>query len=420
MEGFQYRKGELYCEGVPLRRLAKEFGTPLYVYSQGHVVGQYESLDRALSGLEHLICCSVKANGNLGLVRAMANAGAGFDVVSGGELYRVVRAGGDPRRCVFAGVGKSREEIEYGLRLGIYSFNVESEPELRRIAAVARGMGRRAPIAIRVNPGVDPETHHYISTGKHTSKFGISIGRALEVYREAEGLAGIEIRGVQMHIGSQITKLGPFVLAIEKIAPLVERVRKLAPATLRFVDVGGGLGIRYRNERPPTAGEFARAVVPALRELGLRILFEPGRFIVGNGGVLVTRVAHVKVTPVKRFVIVDAAMNDLIRPSLYGSWHEIVPVVRGRNRGTMTADVVGPVCESGDFFAQGRRMARVEEGEWLAVMSAGAYGMAMASNYNARPRPAEVLVSGGRYEVVRRRESMKDLVAGETVPQWLG
>jgi diaminopimelate decarboxylase len=409
----------MFCEGVALRRLAEEFGTPLYVYSQGHVVGQYESLDGALAGIDHLICCSVKANGNLALVRAMANAGAGFDVVSGGELYRVVRAGGDPRRCVFAGVGKTREEIEYALKLGIYAFNVESEPELRRIAQVAGRMGRRAPIALRVTPGVDPDTHHYIATGKHGSKFGISIRQALDVYREAARLDGIEIRGVQMHIGSQITKSAPFVLAIKKIRPLVERVRELAPGTLRFFDVGGGLGIRYRRERPPTAVEFARAVTPQLCTLGLRIVLEPGRFIVGNGGVLLTRVAHVKQTPVKRFVIVDAAMNDLIRPALYGSYHEIVPVASRANRGNVTADVVGPVCESGDFFAQGRRMPMVEEGELLAVMSAGAYGMAMASNYNARPRPAEVLVNGGRYELVRRRESVKDLVAGETVPPWL-
>ena len=305
------------------------------------------------------------------------------------------------------------------MKLGIYAFNVESEPELRRIAGVAGRMGRRAPIALRVNPGVDPDTHHYISTGKHGSKFGISIRQALDVYRQAAQLEGIEIRGVQMHIGSQITKIAPFVLAIRKITPLVERVRELAPGTVRFFDMGGGLGIRYRHERPPTAVEFARAVTPHLRKLGLRILFEPGRFIVGNGGVLVTRVAHVKQTPVKRFVIVDAAMNDLIRPALYGSYHEIVPVASRANRRKVTADVVGPVCESGDFFAQDRRMPMVEEGELLAVMSAGAYGMVMASNYNARPRPAEVMVRGGRYELVRRRESVKDLVLGETVPPWL-
>ena len=403
-----------------MRRLAEEFGTPLYVYSQGHVVGQYESLDRAFSRLDRLICCSVKANGSLALVRALTQAGAGFDIVSGGELYRVVQAGGDPTKCVFAGVGKTRDEIEYALKLGIYSFNVESEPELGRIAEIARRMGRRAPIAIRVNPGVDPETHRYISTGKHGSKFGISIQQSLDVYRKAARLDGIEIRGVQMHIGSQITKLAPFVLAIKKITPLVEQIREIAPDTLQFFDVGGGLGIRYRNEQPPTATEFARAVTPHLRRLGLKILFEPGRFIVGNGGVLVSRVLYVKQTPVKRFLIVDAAMNDLIRPALYESYHDIVPVAAHSGRRNVTVDVVGPVCESGDFLAQGRRMAAVEEGELVAVMSAGAYGMAMASNYNARPRPAEVLVRGRRYELVRRRESIKDLVSGETVPQWLG
>ena len=346
-------------------------------------------------------------------------AGAGFDIVSGGELYRVVQAGGDPARCVFAGVGKTRDEIEYALKLGIYSFNIESEPELRALAEVARRMGKRAPIAIRVNPGVDPDTHHYISTGKHESKFGISIRHALDVYREAARLDGIEIRGVQMHIGSQITKIAPFVLAIRKTLPLVERVRALAPNTLRFFDIGGGLGIRYRDERPPTAVEFARAVTPHLKKIGLKILLEPGRYIVGNGGVLVTRVVHVKQTPVKRFVIIDAAMNDLIRPVLYGSYHEIIPVAAKSARRKMTADVVGPVCESGDFFAQNRKMAAVTEGELLAVMSAGAYGMVMASNYNARPRPAEVMVRGSRYELVRRRESVKDLVRGETIPQWL-
>ncbi|HUI05390.1 MAG TPA: diaminopimelate decarboxylase [Verrucomicrobiae bacterium] len=419
MNAFQYRGGQLHCEGVSLRRLAEEFGTPLYVYSQGHVVGQYQDLDRAFAGIDHLICCSVKANGNLALLRAVAKAGAGFDVVSGGELYRVLRAEGDPTRCVFAGVGKTRDEIEYALKLGIYCFNVESEPELQMLAAVARRMGRRAPIAIRVNPGVDPETHRYISTGKHESKFGISISRALDVYRGAAQLRSIEIRGVQMHIGSQITKTGPFVLAMRKIAPLLERVRELAPRTLEFFDVGGGLGIRYRDERPPTATGFARAALPHLRRTGLRILLEPGRFLFGNGGVLVARVLYVKQTPVKRFVIIDAAMNDLIRPALYESYHEIVPVAERSARRRMIADVVGPVCESGDFFARDRKVAAVGEGEWLAVMSAGAYGMAMASNYNARPRPAEVLVNGRRYELVRRRESVKDLIAGETIPSWL-
>jgi diaminopimelate decarboxylase len=419
MNAFQYRKGELHCEGVPLRRLAEEFGTPLYVYSQGHITGQCGDLHNALRPLDHLICFAVKANSNLAVLRALAQAGTGFDIVSGGELYRVVRAGGDPRKCVFSGVGKTRDEIEYALKLGIYIFNVESEPELRRISAVARRLGRRAPIAVRVNPGVDPDTHHYISTGKHESKFGISVRNALAVYREAARLEGIEIRGVQMHIGSQITKTAPFVLAIRKLLPLIEHVRLIAPRTLQSFDLGGGLGIRYHHERPPTAIEFARAVMPHVNELGLRILLEPGRFVVGNGGVLVTRVVHIKRTPVKRFVIVDAAMNDLIRPSLYGSYHEIIPVAAKSARRRITADVVGPVCESGDFLAQRRRLAAVEEDALLAVMSAGAYGMAMASNYNARPRPAEVMVNGGRYELVRRRESVKDLISGETIPSWL-
>ncbi|HUJ10198.1 MAG TPA: diaminopimelate decarboxylase [Verrucomicrobiae bacterium] len=419
MNAFPYRRGELHCESVSLRRLAEEFGTPLYVYSQGHVVERYASLDRAFAGLDHLICYAVKANSNLALLRTMARAGAGFDIVSGGELYRVVQAGGDPSRCVFAGVGKTRDEIEYALKLGIYSFHIESEPELQAIAKVGRRLRRCAPIALRVNPGVDPETHRYISTGKHESKFGISIQRALDVYRQAARLDGVEIRGVQMHIGSQITKTGPYALALRKMLPLVEQVRELAPGTLRFVDVGGGLGIRYHQERPPTTAEFARAVMPPLRKLGLKVLLEPGRFIVGNGGALVARVIYVKRTPVKRFVITDAAMNDLIRPVLYESYHEIVPVRRQGRLRRQKMDVVGPVCESGDFLAQDRHMAAVREGELLAVLSAGAYGMAMASNYNARPRPAEVLVRGSRYELVRRRESVKDLVRGETIPQWL-
>ncbi len=413
-EAFSYRAGELHCEGVSLRRLAEQFGTPLYVYSRSHILGQFTALDDALAGWDHLVCYAMKANSNLAVLRALADRGAGFDIVSAGELYRVVRAGGDPTRCVFSGVGKTREEIEYALQLGIDCFNIESEPELQLINAVARRRGTRAPVALRVNPHVDPETHHYISTGKEESKFGISIERALRVYREARRLPGIEIRGVQMHIGSQITKTAPYVLAIRKMLPLVAQVQALAPDTLRSFDIGGGLGIRYRNETPPTARQFVTAVLPLLKRAGLRILMEPGRFIVGNGGVLVTRVVHVKQTPVKTFVITDGAMNDLIRPALYGSYHEIVPV-RKRQRKRLKADVVGPVCESGDFFAEGRRLPAVESGELVAVMSAGAYGMAMASNYNARPRAAEVLVAGKRYELVRRRESLKDLVRGESL-----
>jgi diaminopimelate decarboxylase len=412
MNAFTYRQGQLCCEQVSLARLAAEFGTPLYVYSGNHIVGQWRALDRAFAGVDHLVCYAVKANSNLAVLAALAAAGAGFDIVSAGELERVIAAGGDPSRCEFAGVGKTVAEIEQALRLGIGCFNVESEPELARINAVAVAMGRRAPIALRVNPGVDPDTHHYISTGKHESKFGISIKHALLVYRQAAALPGIEIRGVQMHIGSQITKVAPYVLAIRKMLPLVEQVRRLAPSTLEFFDIGGGLGITYRNEKPPTAHEFAAAVKPLVKKLGLRIVLEPGRFIVGNGGVLVTAVQYVKQTPVKKFVIVDAAMNDLIRPSLYGSHHEIVPVRKAR-RPAGKVDVVGPVCESGDFLAQDRMLPAVGEGELLAVMSAGAYGMAMASNYNARPRPAEVLVEGTNYGLVRRRESVGELLAPE-------
>jgi diaminopimelate decarboxylase len=413
MNAFTYRSGQLCCEQVPLTTLAKKFGTPLYVYSESHIVGQWRALDRALDGLEHLVCYAVKANSNLAVLRALAGAGAGFDIVSSGELGRVVRAGGDPRKCVFAGVGKTVDEIAQALKLGIYCFNVESEPELERIAAVAGRLGCRAPIALRVNPGVDPDTHHYISTGKHESKFGVSIKHALAVYRQATKMPAIEIRGVQMHIGSQITKVAPYRLAIRKMLPLVAQVRALAPATLRFFDIGGGLGIRYRNENPPTAEQFAAAVVPLVRGLGLRMLMEPGRSIVGNGGALVTTVHYVKRTPVKKFVIVDAAMNDLARPMVYGSYHEIVPVQQAQARRKITADVVGPVCESGDFLAQDRRVAAVGEGDLMAVLSAGAYGMAMASNYNARPRPAEILVRGAKYTLVRRRERPEELYRAE-------
>jgi len=412
MKAFHYKSAQLHCEEVPLAKLAEEFGTPLYVYSRNHIVGQWQALDKAMTGLDHLICYAVKANSNLAVLSALAEAGAGFDIVSGGELERVIQAGGDPTKCVFAGVGKTTAEIERALRCGIGCFNVESEAELSRIASVAVALGRRAPVALRVNPGVDPDTHHYVSTGKHESKFGISIQRALDVYRAAAQMDGLEIRGVQMHIGSQITKTAPYVLAIRKMLPLVEQVRRLAPETMDFFDIGGGLGICYRNEKPPTAAQFASAVKPLLKKLGLKILMEPGRFVVGNGGVLVTQVQYIKRTPVKNFIIVDAAMNDLIRPSLYGSYHEIVPV-RKMRRTTLTADVVGPVCESGDFLAQDRRMPAMEQGELLAVMSAGAYGMAMSSNYNSRGRAAEVLVNGHRYQLVRRRETIGDLLRSE-------
>ena len=412
MNAFQYRRGELCCEQVPLRQLAEKFGTPLYVYSRNHIVGQFTALDHAFRSVDHTICYAVKANSNLAILRALAEAGAGFDIVSAGELYRVLRAGGAPSRCVFSGVGKTREEIDYALKLGVAIFNVESEAELQQLNVCGQRLRRRAPIALRVNPHVDPDTHHYISTGKEESKFGISIERALTVYQAASRLPGVEIRGVQMHIGSQITKTQPYRLAIQKLLRLTDQVRQLAPATLRSLDIGGGLGICYRKETPPTAQQFAATVLPLVKNTGLQLLIEPGRFIVGNGGVVLARVVYVKQTPVKTFIITDAAMNDLIRPALYGSYHGIVPVRATRGK-KIKADIVGPVCESGDFFAESRSIPAVQAGDLLAVLSAGAYGMTMASNYNSRPREAEVLVAGRRTVCVRRRETLADLIRGE-------
>ena len=412
MNAFQYLRGELCCEQVPVRQLAEKYGTPLYVYSRNHIVGQFTALHQAFQSVDHTICYAVKANSNLAILRALAKAGAGFDIVSAGELYRVLRAGGAPSRCVFSGVGKTREEIDYALKLGVAIFNVESEAELQQLSICGQRLRRRAPIALRVNPHVDPDTHHYISTGKEESKFGISIERALTVYQAASQLPGVEIRGVQMHIGSQITKTQPYRLAIQKLLRLTDQVRQLAPMTLRSLDIGGGLGICYRKETPPTAQQFAATVLPLVKNTGLQLLIEPGRFIVGNGGVVVARVVYVKQTPVKTFIITDAAMNDLIRPALYGSYHDIVPVRATRGK-KIKADIVGPVCESGDFFAEGRVLAPVQAGDLLAVRSAGAYGMAMASNYNSRPRAAEVLVAGRQAKCVRRRETLADLIRGE-------
>ncbi len=416
METFHYIGNELSCERVSLRALAERFGTPLYVYSAQHLTQQYRRLDRALGRLDHMICYAVKANGNLAVLRLLANEGAGFDIVSAGELYRVKQAGGDTTRCVFSGVGKTRDEIGFALEHGIFNFNVESEAELALINEVAVQRGARAPISLRVNPDVDAKTHHYITTGKKESKFGVALDRALEVYREAAALPGIELRGVQMHIGSQITSVTPFVRAIRKLIPLVDAVRELSPDTVRVFDVGGGLGIRYRNETPPTAREYARAILPCL-PLGMKIVMEPGRFIAGNSGVLLTRVLYRKRGPRKEFVITDAAMNDLIRPALYESYHEIVPVSRPRTSAPLRkVDVVGPVCETGDFFAQDRRLPVVGTGDLLAIKSAGAYGMSMASQYNARPIPAEALVRGDRYDLVRERDTLETIVARDRIP----
>ena len=415
MDHFTYRHGTLHCESVPLSRVAETVGTPTYVYSRAAVLGAYRAYDHAFRDIPHLICYAVKANSHLAVLGTLAAAGAGADVVSGGELYRALRAGIPPRKIVFSGVGKTREEMREALKAEILMFNVESVSELRALDEVARSLGVRAPVSLRVNPDVDPETHPYIATGLRTSKFGIPIAEAPAVYEQALGLAGIEVVGAQMHIGSQLTKTAPFADAAARVTALVSGLRARG-VRLRYLDLGGGLGIRYRDEQPPTPEDYARALLPLVRALDVTVVLEPGRSIVGNAGVLLTRVLYRKDTGAKRFVVVDAAMNDLVRPAMYNAHHEIRPVAEPGTAAEETVDVVGPICESGDFLARDRALPRVEEGALLAVMSAGAYGFVMASNYNDRPRAAAVLVDGDRYTIVRRRETYEDLVAGETLP----
>jgi len=415
MAHFAYRHSDLCCEQVSLRSLVADVGTPAYVYSKAALLESYRGYDDAFAEVPHVVCYSVKANGNLGVLGTLARAGAGADIVSGGELFRALRAGFPPGRIIFSGVGKTRDELREALKAEVLMFNVESLSELRALDDVARETGVRAPVALRVNPDVDPETHPYIATGLKTSKFGIPFAQAHEVYAEAASLKGVEVVGADIHIGSQLTKTAPLADAVARIAALVKTLRERS-IEIRMVDVGGGLGIRYRDEAPPTHREYARVLLPALRELGVTVLLEPGRSIVGNAGILLTRVLYRKETEEKTFVVVDAAMNDLIRPALYDAYHELQPVAEARlDAPRETVDVVGPICESGDFLAKDRALARTEEGDLLAIMSAGAYASAMASNYNTRPRAVEVLVEGNRYTIVRRRETYEDLVAGETV-----
>lgn len=423
MHQFKFRDGALYCEGVRLEELADRFGTPCYVYSAKTIVDNFRRLDAAFSWADHELCYAVKANSNLSILKLLADEGAGFDIVSGGELHRVVRAVGSAVRTTFAGVGKSVAEIGQALREGVYSFNIESEPELERIEAIAAGMGVRAPVAIRVNPDVDAGTHEFISTGKSHNKFGIGLDRAAAVYARAASCPHLQIRGVQTHIGSQILKTGPFVEAIGRVAALVDELRSTYP--FEFFSIGGGVGIVYEDalasgepdwwQSGPgsdflTPETYASALRPALEPLRLRILLEPGRFIVGNAGVLLTTVEYVKRTPSRNFTLVDAAMNDLIRPALYSGHHQIVPLhepVPGKGQ---TTDVVGPVCESGDFFAKDARLPGLKSGDRLALMSAGAYGSAMASNYNSRPLAPEILVSGSEAKCIRQRQTMEHLL----------
>ena len=431
MHQFRYVGNKLFCEGVAVAALAEKFGTPFYVYSQQTLTDHFQKLDAALAPLDHLVCFAMKANSNLSVMRTLANLGSGFDVVSAGELQRVIAAGGDPRKCVFAGVAKTESEIEFALRQGIYSFNCESEPEIARINQVAARLKKIAPIAVRVNPNIEAHTHAKITTGTYENKFGIAFENIEGVYARASRLKNIKLRGLQMHIGSQLTSVSPYELAVKKVLPLV---RKLAERHgLEFFSPGGGLGIIYNPalasgaadwwQSPAAKGiltpaSYAEKLLPLLQPLGLKILIEPGRFIVGNAGILVTRVEYVKRTGKKNFVIVDAAMNDLIRPAFYDSYHEIVPLVK-KSGATVASDVVGGICESGDYFCKDRPLAKVGAGDRLALLSAGAYGFVMASNYNTRPLAAEVLVSGKKFAVARERQSIAEIWAGEKVVSWL-
>ncbi len=424
MELFHYESGKLYCEEIPVADLAAKYGTPLYIYSQGAILGQLKALQDAFAELKPLVCYSVKANSNLSILKVMADSASGFDVVSGGELFRVQTAGGDPGKTVFAGVGKTDEEIAAGINAGVLMFNVESEAELDAIARVAKSLGKVAPIALRVNPDVDPKTHRYISTGKKESKFGMDIDRSLRLAEQIVGLSSVSMIGMHMHIGSQITTTDPYAGAATKAVDIIAQLRGMGHP-IEWFNMGGGFGIAYRGHEAKQVAEFAKVVVPIIKSANVRLAMEPGRVIAGNSGLLVSRVLYTKQSGDKRFVIQDAAMNDLIRPALYESFHRIWPVevpaglpappadFEAEIPGTEPWDVVGPVCESGDFLAKDRALPKMEPGSLLAVFSAGAYGMVMASNYNTRPRAAELLVDGGKVTLARRRETYEDLIQQE-------
>ncbi|MDY7567088.1 diaminopimelate decarboxylase [Pseudomonas sp. RTC3] len=412
MDAFNYRDGELFAEAVALSAIAERFGTPTYVYSRAHIEAQYRAYADALDGMPHLVCFAVKANSNLAVLNVLARLGAGFDIVSRGELERVLAAGGEPGKIVFSGVGKTREDMRRALEVGVHCFNVESTDELERLQVVAAELGVRAPISLRVNPDVDAGTHPYISTGLKENKFGIAIADAEDVYIRAAQLPNLDIVGVDCHIGSQLTSLPPFLDALDRLLALVDRLGDCG-IHLRHLDLGGGLGVRYRDEEPPLASDYIKAVRERLDGRDLALVFEPGRFIVANAGVLLTQVEYLKHTEHKDFAIVDAAMNDLIRPALYQAWMD-VSAVRPRDGQPRTYDIVGPICETGDFLAKERQLV-LAEGDLLAVHSAGAYGFVMSSNYNTRGRAAEVLVDGAEAFEVRRRETVAELFAGESL-----
>jgi diaminopimelate decarboxylase len=414
MDHFSHRNGQLYAEDVTLSAVAEAVGTPCYVYSRQTLERHWRVFDEALTGIDHLVCYAVKANSNIAILSLLERLGSGFDIVSGGELARVLKAGAEPSRIVFSGVGKNGDEMRRALEAGIGCFNVESEQELQRLDHIAGELGMQAPISLRVNPDVDAGSHPYISTGLRENKFGIEIGRATELYRQAAAMANIRVLGIDCHIGSQLLELAPFCDALERVLQLVDALQAEGIA-LEHLDMGGGLGIRYHDETPPPPHDYVQALRQRLGGRALKILLEPGRAISGNAGVLLTRVEYLKHTAEKHFAIVDAAMNDLLRPALYDAWHDIEPLAP-RPGETTVYDIVGPVCESGDFLGKARPL-NLAQGDLLAIRSAGAYGAVMSSNYNSRPRAAEVLVDGDRYYVIRERETLDDLMAGEHIPE---
>lgn len=414
MHYFQYKDKALYCEEVSIDSMASEVGTPFYLYSYRTMVRHYKAFQEAFLSVPHLICYSVKANSNLSVLKTFVDMGSGVDTVSGGEIYRALKAGADPGKIVFSGVGKKEEEIEYGLKTGILMFNVESAQELEAINGIAKRLDLKAPISLRVNPDVDPQTHPYISTGFKNAKFGIDITIAKELYRHARSLKNIDVIGVDCHIGSQLTSVAPFIDALRKIKEMIQSVREDG-TDIKYLDLGGGLGITYREETPPHPTTYGEAITKEVEDLDITLIFEPGRVLVGNAGILVTRVIYTKENAEKNFIIVDAAMNDLARPALYGSYHGIKPVQMPDSDEEVTVDVVGPICETGDFLAKDIKVPVFKRGDLMAVMSAGAYGFAMSSNYNSRPRAAEVIVKRDEYTIIRERESYEDLIRGEKI-----
>jgi diaminopimelate decarboxylase len=418
MHHFSYKNGELYAEDVPLSEIAEQEGTPVYVYSQATLERHFKAFDQAFEGLEHLVCFAVKANSSQAVVASMARLGAGADIVSGGELYRSMAAGVPAERIVYSGVGKSEAEMAAALDAGILMFNVESAQELAVLDEVAGRLGKKAPVSLRVNPDVDAQTHPKITTGLSKNKFGLDIELAFQQYQDAAKLPNVELKGVSCHIGSQLTKVEPFADALERLGVLIGRLRG-AGIELELLDLGGGLGITYDQEEPPSPAQYAAALKDQAGRLGLKLVLEPGRVIVGNAGIMMCQVLFTKDTPTKHFIIVDAGMNDLVRPAMYDSFQAIWPVTEDPERPQLVSDVVGPICETGDFLARDRNLPDLHRGELVAVMSAGAYGFSMASTYNSRPRVAEVMVHGDRWSVVRRRETTEELMRGESLPEWM-